>query len=387
MPVSEPSHATAMNPATDVAPRQVAICSIVRDGMDYLPAYRRQLESLDLPAGLDWRLFIIEGDSRDATHAFLQRWASEDTRITIEQEHAGDSTQVQDRAARWARVANACLDLVPRSGAHTHVLWLEADLCFPSELLGRLLAHDVDVVAPIIFLGGLFYDTWGFRDLAGVSWQNSPPFHPNYRPMSLMEMGSVGSCVLFRRAVLDTGVRMKGRYEDGLLVGMCRDARALGYKVYADTGTAILHPVDRWEEQMWQPSALRLIDRRGREETLLPGDARAMGLEMNLPLLDPQALLRAQSSLWRHLFVRLDTDWMAVAATARVTPAKRYELVVRAHEPRAPLRLAVLRHTLQRMLLKHCRWGHEPARSPTALTRALQHVFRCTMTVSIQSQP
>ena len=376
-----------MNVAPKVAPRQVAICSIVRDGMVYLPAYRRQLESLELRPGLDWRLYIIEGDSRDATHAFLQRWASEDARIMIEQEHAGESTEVQDRAARWARVANACLDLTSRGGAHTHVLWLEADLCFPPELLGRLLAHDVDVVAPIIFLGGLFYDTWGFRDLAGISWQNMPPFHPNYQPMSLMEMGSVGSCVLFRRALLDAGVRMKGRYEDGLLVGMCHDARALGYKVYADTGTAILHPVDRWEEQMWQPSALRLIDRRGHEETLLPDDAREMGLAMNLPLLDPQALLRAQSPLWRHLFVRLDTDCMVVAATARVTPAKRYELVVRAHEPRAPLRLSVVRRTLQRMLLKHCLWGREPARSLTPLRRALQRLFRCTMTISIQPQP
>jgi hypothetical protein len=376
-----------MNAAPDTAKPQVAICSIVRDGMAYLPAYRRQLESLDLACGLGWRLYIIEGDSRDDTHAFLQRWAREDVRVTIEREHAGDSAQVQVRAARWARVANTCLDLVPRSSAHTHVLWLEADLCFPPELLRRLLAHEVDVVAPMIFLGGLFYDTWGFRDTAGVSWRNAPPFHPQYRPMSLIEMSSVGSCVLFRRAVLDAGVRMKGRYDDGLLVGMCHDARALGHKVYADTGTAILHPVDRWEEQMWQPSALRLIDRRGREETLRPDDARAMGLEMNLPLLDPLALLRAQTSLWRHLFVRLDTDRMAIDATARATPAKRYELVVRAHEPRGPLRVDVVRRALHRLLLKHRTWGPEPARSFSPLTQVLQRVFRCSMTLSIQAQP
>lgn len=377
-----------MDPAREHPARPlVAICSIVRDAMAYLLAYRRQLESLDLADGLDWRLYIIEGDSRDGTHGFLQQWAHEDTRITIEQEHAGDAAEVQDRAARWARVANACLDLVPRDGAHSHLLWLEADLCFPPELLRRLLAHDVDVVAPIIFLGGLFYDTWGFRDVSGRAWRNEPPFHPRYQPMSLIEMGSVGSCVLFRRAVLDAGVRMKGRYEDGLLVGMCRDARSLGLKVFADTSTAILHPVDRWEEQMWQPSMLRLIDRSGREETLRPGDARAFGLEMNLPLLDPSALLRAQASLWRHLFVRLDTDHMAIDATARATPAKRYELVVRAREPRGPLRLGIVRHALHWALLKHRDWGPEPARSFSPLTRVLQLVFRCTMNLSIQPHP
>ena len=375
-----------MSDKVEVAYSRVAICSIVRDGMAYLPAYRRQLESLDLHGNLDWRLYIIEGDSRDDTHAFLQKWAGEDDRLTIEREHAGDSAERQDRAVRWARVANACLDLVPSQHAHTHVLWLEADLCFPPELLRRLLAHEVDVVAPIIFLGGLFYDTWGFRDLDGTNWRNEPPFHPHYRAMSLLEMDSVGSCVLFRRAVLDAGVRMKGRYQDGLLVGMCRDARALGYKVFVDTGTAILHPVDRWEEQMWQPSLLRLVDRNGKEEALRPAQARALGLEMNLPLLDPDMLLDAQASLWRSLFARLDTDHMAINATAQPHPLKRYELLVRAHEPTGALRLGLVRRGLHRILLRHRSWCPTPAKSRRPLTLLLQRTFRCTMHLSIQSQ-
>lgn len=378
--------ATVSEHAYDTVP-SVAICSIVRDGMAYLAAYRRQLESLDLSGGLNWQLYILEGDSHDGTQAFLQLWAQEDPRITVAQEHAGDAAERQDRAARWARVANACLDMVPAAGRHTHVLWLEADLCFPAELLRRLLAHEVDVVAPVVFLGGLFYDTWGFRDIAGRAWQNEPPFHRSYRAMELIEMGSVGSCVLFRRAVLDAGVRMKGRYEDGLLVGMCRDARALGFRVWADTGTAILHPVDRWEEQMWQPSIVRLVDRQGREETLSATAAREMGLSVNLPLLDPDGLLQSQSRLLRNLFARLDTDRMTIDATARALPTKRYELVVRAQEPSRLLRVRWLRRAMLRLLLCHRRWRPAPIWTSDPVALALQRAFRCTLTLTIRPSP
>ncbi|HJV34643.1 hypothetical protein, partial [Geomonas sp.] len=125
----------------------VVICSLVRDGMSYLPSYRRQLESLTLEGGLEWHLCILEGDSRDGSAKYLEQWAAEDPRITVGKENVGDTAEIQDRAERWARVCNACLDLIPASLDYSHMLWLEADLSFPPELLRRLVRHEADVVS------------------------------------------------------------------------------------------------------------------------------------------------------------------------------------------------------------------------------------------------
>ncbi|HEU4950724.1 MAG TPA: hypothetical protein VFT46_02175 [Holophagaceae bacterium] len=325
---------------------EVAICSLVRDGMDYLPSYRRQLESLRLGEGDSWRLYILEGDSRDGSREFLLRWASEDPRIQVGQEQAGDASDQEDRAARWARVGNACFGLIPADSTHTHVLWLEADLCFPPELVERLLSRQVDIVAPVIFLGGMFYDTWGFRDLEGRRWTNDAPYHPEYRPFDMMEMGSVGSCVLFRRAILDAGIRFKGTYDQGLLVGMCQDARSLGFRVWADTGTAILHPMTAWEEQMWRPSRIWIESSEGGRSELAVPEARAMGLQVNLPLLDAQTYLKIQAGFWRTLFRRWGTTRLDAELVARAYPKKTYELAIRILPPRGLGRWAFLRRCL-----------------------------------------
>lgn len=363
---------------------EVAICSLVRDGMEYLPSYRRQLESLRLDAGDRWRLYVLEGDSVDGSHEFLTRWAGEDSRVTVAREHVGDATEREDRAVRWARAANACLDLVPPDGGHTHVLWLEADLCFPPELVRRLLARDVDVIAPMIWLGGLFYDTWGFRDIEGRRWKNHPPYHPSYRPMSLIEMGSVGSCVLFRREVLDAGIRMRGTYEDGLLVGMCRDARAAGFRVFADTSTAILHPVDHWEGQMWRPESVRILDRSGRECSLDVQEGASLGLDPILPVLDGDTMRRAHRRFWTHLFTRLRTNRIDVRVRARSRPAKTYDLFVRAMPPAGPAALPPLRRILLRRARAELNQA-DPERGPERWLGSLSpRLFRCDIEITME---
>lgn len=361
---------------------EVAICSLVRDGMAYLPAYRSQLENLRLEEGDTWHLYILEGDSRDGSQTFLQAWAAEDPRITIGQEHVGDASEKEDRAGRWARVGNACFDLVPPTALHTHYLWLEADLCFPTELLARLLDRHVDIVAPMIFLGGSFYDTWGFRDASGRKWKNKAPYHPQYRPHALLEMGSVGSCVLFRRAVLEAGIRFKGTYENGLLVGMCQDARAKGFKVWADTATAILHPMEPWEAQMWQPRQICLVDPQDRTIELALPEAKELGLKPNLPLLDGGALLHAQRHFWRQLFRRWSTNRLDVQVWARTYPRKSYDLVIRVQPPSGLFRLAPVRGALlQCQRLSKLRYSPERGGSWTS------GLFQCSIAISMEEAP
>lgn len=310
----------------------VVICSAVRNGMAYLPAYRSQIEQLKREGGLTLQVCILEGDSTDGSRAFLEAWQRErPDQLILGHQAVGLTANLDDRAARWAAVGNACLDLIPADSPHTHVLWLEADLCFPPELLTRLLSHRVDIVAPIVWLGGCFYDTWGFRELDGTRWTAKPGHFPHFVTQTLYELGSVGSCVLFRREIFDRGVRFRGPYETGLLVGVCHDARALGFRVFADLSTAILHPADPWEAQMWRCAELDVRGPDGRPVPISPLEAERLGLDRYLPVFEAAKLQASSVPFWHVLHRLLGSARLEVEAEGWVDGAKNhYALAVRA---------------------------------------------------------
>ena len=304
---------------------EVAICSLVRNGIDYLHSFRRQLESLNDDI-FRWHLYLIEGDSLDASWEFIKEWAEEDRRITIRQFHVGKATERESIAERWANVGNKCIEMIPANSTHTHVMWLEADLCFPPELIRRLLNHNVDIVSPIIFLGGLFYDTWGFRGMDGKKWTNHAPYHPEFLPMTLLPMHSVGSCVLFARKVMDVGIRFKGTHEDGLLVGICNDARRIGMAIYADTSTAILHPVDNWEKQLWHLQGVKIVDSKAHEPDIL--DFKDRGASPAIPILDASFLIQAHFTFLQDLFGSLGTNHIRIEIEALSKEKRNYKMVI-----------------------------------------------------------
>jgi hypothetical protein len=366
---------------------ELAICSLVRDGMPYLPAYRRQLESLVLTEGDSWRLYCVEGDSRDDSWSFLQSWAREDTRVTLAQLPVGKAESAEQMAQNWAKVCNACFGLIPADSTHTHVLWLESDLTFPSETARRLQAHGVDIVAPIIFLGGQFYDTWGFRDVEGRRWTNEAPYHRDFAPNRLLPMGSVGSCVLFRRAVFEAGIRMRGTYENGLLVGMCNDARAAGFSVWADTGTAILHPVDQWERQMWRVEEVTIEGPRGAQR-LAPVDFQRENIVPIVAVLDASALIGAQCRFLARQFVELRTNRLEIGVAARTHPTRRFTMNVRRGSPRG---IGALPAVMQAMSFGERFWRKKLC--PQHLVRASEpsargfRPFRCQVQITMETAP
>ncbi len=358
----------------------LAICSLVRDGLEYLPAYRRQLESLILAKGDTWDLYILEGDSSDDSWGYLQGWAAEDKRVHVVQKHIGQAKEKEDLARKWAAVCNACFDLIPQDSEHTHILWLEADLSFPSEVPRRLLKHNVDVVAPVIFLGGQFYDTWGFRGLDGKRWSNGAPYHPDYSPGRLLPMSSVGSCVLFSRAILDAGIRMRGTYEGGLLVGMCADAREKGFRVWADTSTAILHPVTHWQRQMWCPRRV-VVESSSGDVELDPLEFVDHGIHAMLPLMDPAKLVRAHYKFFRNQFRALKTNRLEVQVRATSLPERSYDLIVRKAPSRGICGALPFLRDLFLMSLSARRLGEASAPGAGA-----QSAFRCEVCIEVDGQ-
>lgn len=231
----------------------VAVCSLFRNNAPEIATFRAMLEAQARP-GLELLFSFIEGDSTDDSWEQLQAWAAVEQRVILGRQSAGSVPDFDARVRMWARLGNAVIDQL-RGRHFDHLVWCESDLVLPPDLLMRLVADERDVVAPAIFLGGMFYDTWGFRGLDGSKFSNTPPYHAQWHPHGVVELASVGSAVMMRRAVVDAGVRFRGTYEDGLLVGFCADARRLGFRVWMDSRVAVLHPTTRWERQQYKPGA------------------------------------------------------------------------------------------------------------------------------------
>ena len=219
----------------------VTIVSAMRNSLAELPAFMTRFEMLAHPPAC-LRLIVVEGDSVDGTLPALREWADKEKRLTVVvcntgRPHYGSVIDV-DRFRVLASVFNAGLDAVDLAWT-AHVMFIPSDVQHEPDLLSRLLAHDLDLVAPFFWGpgGDWFYDTWGFTR-HGERFTNFERRQlPSYgdRPIA---MDTIGGCVLMRAAVLRAGVRYS---PDDVDRGLCRAAKAKGFTVWADPTTHINH--------------------------------------------------------------------------------------------------------------------------------------------------
>ena len=69
--------------STQTVNQHIAICSLVRNGIDNLPVYRRQLEQLTLNPSQTWQLYILDGNSTDGSKEYVEKWTKEDERVVF----------------------------------------------------------------------------------------------------------------------------------------------------------------------------------------------------------------------------------------------------------------------------------------------------------------
>jgi hypothetical protein len=133
-----------------------------------------------------------------------------------------------DRFRVLATVFNAGLNTVDLAWS-SHVMFIPADVHHEPDLLSRLLAHDLDLVAPFFWMdrGERFYDTWGFS-------RRGEPFTNFER----RQLSGYGDMPIQMDTVLRAGVRYSPEDVDR---GLCRAAKAKGFAVWADPTTHISH--------------------------------------------------------------------------------------------------------------------------------------------------
>lgn len=196
---------------------------------------------------LDWpverlRMAVCEGDSVDGTWAALQAWAAVDRRVSLIQHHTGQqrygSIVDANRFRNLARVFNAALEIVDLSWSD-YVLFVPFDIDYGSQLLRRLVAHNVDMVSPLTWMGPIFYDTWALSK-NGLHWHNfDRQWADTHLGQQLLELDTVGGTVLMRAEILRAGCRYTPEEVDH---GLSKAARALGYRLWVDPSTSVYHP-------------------------------------------------------------------------------------------------------------------------------------------------
>ena len=140
-----------------------------------------------------------------------------------------------------AAARNAMLDLYLQP-AHTHVLWIDADLVeYPNDLATRLHAcSSTGIIAPFPLIegGALFYDTRGFVDTSGRRATHEVPY---IEGDGLIPMWAVGCCYLAPAAIFQSGQRytlVSGETEH---YSVCAAALGMGYTVQATRRINVWH--------------------------------------------------------------------------------------------------------------------------------------------------
>ena len=228
----------------------VNLCAAMRQGSGYADAFLSRACSLEQKHCRLGTLTVVV-DGSEVTDPVLLRAARADARIRFVTE-GGPVAVVEtmcERSVGWARAANLALE-ASLSHPSDRTLWVEADLDFDPDLIDRLIVAGGDIVAPRVHCEGRFYDTWGFRTKDGVRIRFDKQLLSLPVTGGLIDLSSVGSCLLFPTEILRRGARLPAGYPDGLLVGFCREAVGLGFRISCAPDIMVRHPQVAWSCQL-----------------------------------------------------------------------------------------------------------------------------------------
>lgn len=161
-------------------------------------------------------------------------------------------SSVPDMAVQFAR-EKACASAL--NAGMDYVAMLDDDMRGPASLWRSLLALDVDIVAPLMFMRQaphypVIYAVRGGWHASGRFFEHTTHIVRNYPKQALVECDAVGfGAVLIKTSVLKampqpwffTWDSTKGRTQTGEDVSFCIEARKKGFRVFCDTRVELLH--------------------------------------------------------------------------------------------------------------------------------------------------
>ena len=232
---------------------KTAILTPFRNNERHIPKYIEQ--ALALVHHRHWlRWVLVEGDSTDNTLPLLQAWAADDSRVEIVKCDTGKphygSVVHPERFEILAQVFNAGLEAAIYDAWADYVLFIPSAVIYKPDTLARLLSCKKDIISPMFWIvdhegdpvvnanGLRFYDIWGFVREGKPFPPMGPAWFRSHLPNEPVQMDTTGGMMLYRAEVARRGARYTKKEVDH---GFCRSASALGFEVWCDPSTHILH--------------------------------------------------------------------------------------------------------------------------------------------------
>jgi hypothetical protein len=144
------------------------------------------------------------------------------------------------------RVWNRALSIVDLDWTD-YVFLVPFDIEWGPETICELWRNNVDLVSPLTFCQGTFYDTWAMVKSDGTKWDAfTEDWAENNLKGELLEMNFIGGTTLIDASVLKAGARFTDEECDH---GLSRTARSHGFRCYCDTSCWVEHPKE--EPKPW----------------------------------------------------------------------------------------------------------------------------------------
>lgn len=224
---------------------QICVGSIFRTAAGHIPRYAAQVEAL---RGADpdnvVRVALVEGDSSDNSWELLNEAFPGSV---VKRNHGGPEFGSVDSVQRY-RQFSLCYEAVLEQVTEQDevFVYVEGDLIFDAKtiyaLIDRLSIPGVDMVAPFIEYQKRLYDIWAMRAPNGDHLGLYPPHHVSLLedpPNGLYPLSSAGSCIVMKGEVAKRAHFLPA---ESCVVGFCKDAGRLGYKLFMDPELKVNHP-------------------------------------------------------------------------------------------------------------------------------------------------
>lgn len=223
---------------------KIQVCIPIKNDAQHLPTFLEQIKKLSYPHEL-LKITWMYGRSVDNTLEIIQSFHKDnDFTFTIYKDPVYNNVT---HSAMW--MADVCNAFKQAWHGEEYALFLDVDLeLLPENLVETLVKQNKDIIAPYIYVNEdnvkRFYDTYVFR-YQGQKFSNlqvnekeydmfNPPFTKRKKPV---ELDSVGTCILIKSEPY-----IKVNWENPAPhYQFCKNARKLGYKVYALPSLEVYH--------------------------------------------------------------------------------------------------------------------------------------------------
>jgi len=222
----------------------IVLGSMFQNSMGYIDRYITQYYSLCAAAPQHtFDLILMEGDSTD-NEATWNRLNQIFPGKVFKRVHGGKIFGSLDDVQRWSQISFVVDGVLERVRPdHDALVYVEADLMWEPSTILKLIGHldKVDAAVPMIWMRGIFYDTFGYRK-DGVRFGNNPPYHSVFsKPVvdGLYHLDSGGGCAAIRG---DVARKYRCIPTSLAIVGFYFEMRKNGHTIGLDKSLSVHHP-------------------------------------------------------------------------------------------------------------------------------------------------